>query len=34
VPNIGKLIYAVNKIEILEDWTTTPFPKKQTLPEL
>ena len=22
VPNISKLIYTVNKVEILEDWTT------------
>jgi hypothetical protein len=34
VPNTGELIYTVNKAEILEDWTTALFPKKQTLLEL
>ena len=34
VPNTGELIYAANKAEILEDWTTAPPLKIQTLPEL
>ena len=34
VPDIGKLIYTVNKAEILEDWTTALPLRIQTPPEL
>ena len=34
VSNTSKLIYIVNKTEILKDWTTTLSLKKQTLLEL
>jgi hypothetical protein len=32
VPDIGKLIYTANKVEILEDWTTALFLKNTALP--
>ena len=33
VPNTGKPIYAVNKVEILKDWTTA-LPLRNTAPPL
>jgi hypothetical protein len=34
VPNTSNLIYVINEVEILEDWTTTLSLKKKTPPEL
>jgi hypothetical protein len=33
VPNTSELIYTVNKVEILEDWTTA-LPLRNTVPPL